>query len=185
LEGLLQRDPNQRMSFELFFEHPFIDLEHSPNSDSLPKARELVKIAVVKDNEGKISSAINYYCQALEYFIPALDYEGNCEIKEELKETIEQYVKRAEYLQTIVKCHKPSLISDTKKLFDEMSEEIPTLKDVHQMVILADTLEEQHLYLEALEKYKEAIELLMPLNEVVMSANKKKMISSEVLYYNQ
>jgi hypothetical protein len=46
-----------------------------------------------------------------------------------------------------------------------MSEEIPTLKDVHQMVILADTLEEQHLYLEALEKYKEAIELLMPLNE--------------------
>jgi hypothetical protein len=61
-----------------------------------------------------------------------------------------------------------------------MSEEIPTLKDVHQMVILADTLEEQHLYLEALEKYKEAIELLMPLNEVVMSANKKKMISSEV-----
>jgi serine/threonine-protein kinase ULK/ATG1 len=44
LEGLLQRDPNQRMSFELFFEHPFIDLEHSPNSDSLPKAVSILAV---------------------------------------------------------------------------------------------------------------------------------------------
>ena len=31
--------------------------------------------AVAKDSEGKIGSAVNYYCQALEYFIPALECE--------------------------------------------------------------------------------------------------------------
>ena len=32
-----------------------------------------MKQAVVKDGDGKYSSAVNYYCQALEYFVPALD----------------------------------------------------------------------------------------------------------------
>ena len=32
-------------------------------------------IAVTNDSEGKISQAINFYVQALEYFIPALECE--------------------------------------------------------------------------------------------------------------
>ena len=32
----------------------------------------------MKDGEGKFSSALNYYCQALDYFIPALDCERLC-----------------------------------------------------------------------------------------------------------
>ena len=38
LESLLQRNPDKRMSFDEFFEHPFIDLEHTPTSKCLPKA---------------------------------------------------------------------------------------------------------------------------------------------------
>ena len=38
LVGLLQRDPDLRMDFDDFFAHPYVDLDHSPSSDALPKA---------------------------------------------------------------------------------------------------------------------------------------------------
>ena len=94
LENLLQRNPEKRMSFDEFFEHPFIDLEHAPTSECLPKAvsmdghyhpalciieiiiqRTLVTKAVTNDSEGNLGLAINFYIQALEYFIPALECE--------------------------------------------------------------------------------------------------------------
>ena len=38
LHRLLERDPNKRISFEEFFDHPFVDLEHVPGPSSLLKA---------------------------------------------------------------------------------------------------------------------------------------------------
>ena len=35
---LLKRKPDDRISFEEFFEHPFLDLEHAPSEKCLPKA---------------------------------------------------------------------------------------------------------------------------------------------------
>lgn len=35
---LLGRDPESRISFEEFFLHPFVDLEHMPSAGSLGKA---------------------------------------------------------------------------------------------------------------------------------------------------
>lgn len=44
LLGLLRRDPDERMSFEKFFAHPFIDLEHKPSSISLQKAVSALRL---------------------------------------------------------------------------------------------------------------------------------------------
>lgn len=38
LQSLLQRDPVERISFEDFFDHPFIDLEHIPGPHCLERA---------------------------------------------------------------------------------------------------------------------------------------------------
>jgi len=38
LRRLLQRNPLQRITFEEFFEHPFVDLQHMPSNLSYPKA---------------------------------------------------------------------------------------------------------------------------------------------------
>ena len=88
LNGLLQRDPVKRISFNDFFGHPFIDLEHMPSKESFSKAVRcfllimhevltlwqvsLVKSAVAKDSEGESAAAINLYCESLEYFIPII-----------------------------------------------------------------------------------------------------------------
>ena len=36
--ALLQRDPEKRISFQELFVHPFLDLEHMPSKQCLPKA---------------------------------------------------------------------------------------------------------------------------------------------------
>uniref|UniRef100_A0A8C3F5L4 non-specific serine/threonine protein kinase n=1 Tax=Chrysemys picta bellii TaxID=8478 RepID=A0A8C3F5L4_CHRPI len=41
LQRLLERDPLQRISFEEFFAHPFVDMEHMPSAESLRKAVSL------------------------------------------------------------------------------------------------------------------------------------------------
>lgn len=38
LKRLLQRNPEDRISFTQFFSHPFVDLDHMASSQSLPKA---------------------------------------------------------------------------------------------------------------------------------------------------
>lgn len=38
LQGLLERDPQCRMSFDQFFDHSFIDLDHMPSGHSIEKA---------------------------------------------------------------------------------------------------------------------------------------------------
>ena len=38
LQKLLQRDSDKRISFDDFFKHPFIDLEHAPSLKCLPQA---------------------------------------------------------------------------------------------------------------------------------------------------
>lgn len=38
LTSLLQRNPADRISFENFFSHPFVDLEHIPDETSFSKA---------------------------------------------------------------------------------------------------------------------------------------------------
>jgi serine/threonine-protein kinase ULK3 len=43
LKRLLQRNPEYRISFEQFFNHPFIDLEHMPCPESIKKAVNPIK----------------------------------------------------------------------------------------------------------------------------------------------
>ncbi|EDO41399.1 predicted protein [Nematostella vectensis] len=75
LIALLQRDPKQRISFEAFFTHPFIDMEHMPSSTSLQKAVGIVSEAVSLDKDGSHKEAAQLYCQAMEYFVPAVECE--------------------------------------------------------------------------------------------------------------
>lgn len=187
LENLLKRDPSERISFEDFFKHPYIDLEHMPSPDSLTKARELVRQAVVKDSDGKISSAINYYCQAIDYFLPALEYEENPVVKESLRDMIEQYVKRAEMLKSLMKSRRPSMRNSeecNQRLLDQMQEDIPALKEALDLTTRADKLEQQQLYTRALELYKKAVENLLPLIESE-NGDRKKLLASEVQVYLQ
>ncbi|XP_036311385.1 serine/threonine-protein kinase ULK3 isoform X7 [Pipistrellus kuhlii] len=72
LRRLLERDPGHRISFQDFFAHPWVDLEHMPSEESLARATTLVVQAVKKDQEGNAAAALSLYCKALDFFVPAL-----------------------------------------------------------------------------------------------------------------
>ncbi|MCJ8733110.1 hypothetical protein PDJAM_G00219210 [Pangasius djambal] len=99
---LLERDPDSRISFDEFFLHPFVDLEHMACAESLDKAKELVLQAVQKDQAGEKAAALSLYCSALEHFVPAIHYETDRQRKEALRQKVNQYVSRAEELKALV-----------------------------------------------------------------------------------
>nr|XP_023408682.1 serine/threonine-protein kinase ULK3 isoform X2 [Loxodonta africana] len=85
LQRLLERDPGRRISFQDFFAHPWVDLEHMPSGESLAQATALVVQAVKKDQEGDAAAALSLYCKALDFFVPALHYEMDAQRKEAIK----------------------------------------------------------------------------------------------------
>ncbi|XP_012313062.2 serine/threonine-protein kinase ULK3 isoform X2 [Aotus nancymaae] len=85
LQRLLERDPSRRISFQDFFAHPWVDLEHMPSEESLARATALVVQAVKKDQEGDAAAALSLYCKALDFFVPALHYEVDAQRKEAIK----------------------------------------------------------------------------------------------------
>ncbi|XP_012946852.1 serine/threonine-protein kinase ULK3 [Aplysia californica] len=105
---LLQRQPRDRITFEEFFAHPFVDMKHIPSKDSLPNAVETVSKAINKDNEGDYKSAVRLYCEALEYFMPAIHYEKSTQKKESLRAKVKVYINRAETLKQLMKPHSSS-----------------------------------------------------------------------------
>ncbi|BFY97177.1 hypothetical protein BsWGS_00217 [Bradybaena similaris] len=100
---LLRRNPSDRITFEEFFAHPFIDMEHIPSKDSLSNAVKLSAEAVKKDEIGDYKAAVRLYCEALEHFMPAIHYEKSPSKKEALRAKVKQYMDRAETLKQVMR----------------------------------------------------------------------------------
>ncbi|XP_070210335.1 serine/threonine-protein kinase ULK3-like [Littorina saxatilis] len=100
---LLRRNPDERISFEEFFVHPFVDLMHTPSPHCIEHAKKLVSAAVAKDSEGDYKSAVSHYCDALAFFVPAIHYENDPAKKDALRAKVREYMGRAEALKQMLK----------------------------------------------------------------------------------
>ncbi|XP_041081987.1 serine/threonine-protein kinase ULK3 isoform X2 [Polyodon spathula] len=143
---LLDRDPETRISFDEFFTHPFVDLEHMPSAGSLGRATTLVLEAVQKDQAGEHSGALSLYCRALEHFVPAIHYEADAQRKEALRSKVKQYVSRAEELKALVASgNKVSFEQDksARDILKEMSRDRPRLHAALEVASAAVAQEEE------------------------------------------
>lgn len=70
--ALLKHNPADRITYNEFFAHEFLDLEHAPTKENYDKAVALVHKAVEMDAEKNVKEAFYLYCEALRYFIPIL-----------------------------------------------------------------------------------------------------------------
>lgn len=182
LMRLLERDQNKRISFQDFFSHPFIDLEHIPGPSCLGKARHLVTQAVTDDSKGSIKSALNYYTQAIEYFIPAVEFEQDPATKEALREKIEQYIERAEQLKQVLHQKRPSLrrSRQPEMLLERIKTSNSSVKAALMKASVAEQEESSRNYKRAFDLYKGAVEILMPIAEESASPVEKRVIKSEI-----
>lgn len=70
LMALLKHDPTERITYDQFFAHDFLDLEHAPTEQNYNKAVTLARRAVEADKEKNAKEAFYLYCESLRYFIP-------------------------------------------------------------------------------------------------------------------
>lgn len=181
---LLERNPDARITFAEFFTHPFVDLEHMPSAESLSKAKALVMQAVQKDQEGDRSSALSFYCNALEHFVPAIHYETDRLRKDSLRQKVSQYVSRAEELKALVASDNRVTFEEARTARDvlrEMSRDRPRLLAALEMASTAIAKEESGLEdFEALDLYQQCLgELLLSL-AAETPGRRKELLHNEI-----
>nr|XP_039272053.1 serine/threonine-protein kinase ULK3-like isoform X1 [Styela clava] len=180
LYGLLQRDPDDRISFDEFFLHPFVDLEHKPSPECLTKATSVVTKAVERDKEGKKEEAAKLYGDAIEYFVPAIYYETDKRKKEVLRQKVKEYMTRAEILSQVSN-HNDSCKEQSKLV--QYAQSKPEVMEALQMFRLAQNKAGQDNLQEAMDLYEKALEALISLSKVEKDTQLKKSLHDEIEIY--
>ncbi|XP_025923976.1 serine/threonine-protein kinase ULK3 isoform X3 [Apteryx rowi] len=184
LQRLLERDPLKRISFEQFFAHPFVDMEHMPSPESLGKATSLVVEAVKKDQEGDVSAALSLYCKALEYFVPALHYESDARRKEAIRAKVGQYISRAEELKALVMCDSKSLLrqaNPAREILKEMAKDKPRLCAALEMASAAIAKEEEGKDDgDTLELYQQSLGELLLILAAEPAGRRRELLHAEI-----
>ncbi|XP_026825173.1 serine/threonine-protein kinase ULK3 isoform X2 [Ooceraea biroi] len=182
LMALLKHNPSNRITYDEFFAHEFLDLEHAPTKENYEKAVALVHRAVEADAEKNAKEAFCLYCDSLRYFIPILTNETDLKRKELLRHRVNDYIRRAETLKVAFVDETCSLKSENKGNTWSL-QKVPSLEEstytCNELRILGkstpgmtDALEigeagEQYLaegnYALALEKFQSCLSVLVPL----------------------
>lgn len=184
MQRLLERDPSRRISFQDFFAHPWVDLEHMPSGESLAQATALVVQAVKKDQEGDAAAALSLYCKALDFFVPALHYEVDAQRKEAIKAKVGQYVSRAEELKAIVSSSNRALLrqgASARDLLREMARDKPRLLAALEVASAAMAKEEEAGgEQDALALYQHGLEELLLLLAAEPPGRRRELLHTEV-----
>ncbi|NWT11253.1 ULK3 kinase, partial [Vireo altiloquus] len=184
LGQLLERDPLKRISFERFFAHPFVDMEHVPGPESLGKATNLVVEAVRKDQEGDANAALSLYCKALEYFVPALHYESDARRKEAIRAKVGQYISRAEELKVLVTSSNKNLLekgNPARELLKEMAKDKPRLCAALEVASAAVAKEEEGRDdSDAVELYQQSLGELLLLLAAEPAGRRRELLHAEI-----
>ncbi|XP_062819527.1 serine/threonine-protein kinase ULK3 [Anolis carolinensis] len=184
LQRLLKRDPQQRLSFQAFFAHPFVDMEHMPSGESLGKATALVTEAVKKDQAGDASSALSLYSKALEYFVPALYYETDIRRKEAIRSKVSQYISRAEQLKVLVASNNKTLLQQgcpARDILKEMSKDKPRLYAALEIASAAVAKEEEGKDDgETLDLYQQSLGELLLMLAAEPTGRRRELLHTEI-----
>lgn len=187
LTSLLRHNPSERLTFEQFFSHEYLDLIHAPTRDNYDKAVSLVQKAVIYDREKNLKEAFHLYCEALRYFIPLLTNETDLQRKEALRLRVNDYIKRAEDLKRVYaddydsdncdksrsdtgvsnaskSCRKTESLETHKyRELCTLSKSTPGICGALEIGEVAEQYLSEGKYKLALEKFKSSLEVLVPL----------------------
>lgn len=180
LYGLLQRDPDDRITFEQFFLHPFVDLEHKPSPECLNKATTIVKHAVTKDMEGEREEAAKLYGDAIEYFVPAIYYEKDKRKKEALRQKVKEYMSRAEVLRQTP--NKNGSFVQQHNLV-QLAKSKPKMLEALRMLQLAQDKENEGNLQQSMNLYEKSLEELISLSTEENDKVVKKLLHNEIESY--
>merc|ERR1719234_1873521 len=127
LTRCLVRSPEKRIDFSDFFDHPFLDLEHFPDQDSVQRASKIASEAVAADKSKDKDRAAELYEEALKHFRLILYYQPQSEKREALRKAVAGYAKRAQELKRQRGRSGGGLAEDTEGELDQLCASSPKL----------------------------------------------------------
>ncbi|XP_019559803.2 serine/threonine-protein kinase ULK3 [Aedes albopictus] len=182
---LLQRSPDDRITFDEFFKHAFLDLKHAPSEQNLEKGIALINEAIELDKKQEYDAAYGKYCKGLQYFVPIIQAETDPEKKDVLRQRVQTYLARAEEIKHSFQQDTPVQPSTSKPLkraasrvaqiqralqptdlyrqLLTMSSSSPALKSALEIGRQAELYALENKLDVALESYKTVLGALMPL----------------------
>ncbi|XP_074651945.1 serine/threonine-protein kinase ULK3-like isoform X2 [Tubulanus polymorphus] len=182
---LLQRDPDVRIDFDDFFQHPFINLDCLPSAFSFSKAASIVGDAVKKDLEKNYKEAHQLYVEALEHFVAAIHHETDPLKKNALRQKVKEYMTRAEQIKQSLRpelkrtpsrglytCDLEELVSLSKGNEDLESGLLRVKKAMYQ--------EELDNFREAEKLYELALDKLIKVIQVEPKGRRKDLLHNEI-----
>ncbi|CAF1537112.1 unnamed protein product [Adineta steineri] len=96
LEGLLQRDPNKRISFKDFFRHPFIFIDLS---SQISRADEFLHKSINYEQSGNFKKALDYRVRALDEYVAIIKVDDDDNRRHQLRSKVKQGLVAAEALK--------------------------------------------------------------------------------------
>jgi serine/threonine-protein kinase ULK/ATG1 len=182
LSKLLQRNPEDRMSFEEFFAHPFVDLDQKCANEYFHKGQSLIKEAVAFDSKGHLTEAMSHYRRGLDLLLRSMEYQEDPVIRQHIARDAEKHIKRAEELKEELKARKHSIkgTDSNEKLLNKAMQKNPDLKTAMDLSTEAEEMEAKQDFEAALNLYMKSIELLLPVAECEKSSMTKKLLKSQV-----
>lgn len=150
LRRLLRHDPAQRITFDDFFNHDFIDLEHTPSEDNLKKAANIFTDAVKLDGEGKYEEAYLAYCNGLKYFQPIVNEEPEAAKRQVLRVRLNSYIQRAESIrETLLKNATTESPPELPPVMQRQISRMTTVVDAEKVLEPSETFKQlcKHVFL--------------------------------------
>jgi len=179
LSRLLQRDPTKRITFDDFFSHPFVDLEHAPWKESLQNAIEIVTEAIRFDGVKDFKPAIEKYCLAIEYFIPAIDFEKDPDKKLAIRAKVNQYIARAEQLKVYQKQVAKKALVTRQLSVEKYRDLLPGFDKALKHAEKGEILDDEGKYEDALREYHQGIELCLSICSTISKKSETYRVVSE------
>ncbi|EJW86240.1 other/ULK/ULK protein kinase, partial [Wuchereria bancrofti] len=160
LQALLVRNPHDRITFEQFFAHPFVDLTKLPSSAELNKANSYVKQSQQAESEDNLVEATKLLSNAVQIYIHCLELFDEDEEKVKFREKIKAYLEHAENMKERL---RPGIeeLPLSQSLDQREWIDWPQVRAAKLVAHTAHNLECQEEWNEALAKYTLAIESAM------------------------
>lgn len=190
LFSLLKYNPDERIGFDAFYKHEFLDLIHVPTIDNYLHAVNLIQEAIELDKKKQYSESLPKYREAIKYLDAFIPSETDLNRRAVLELRLGEYVKWADALEQVItgaaNAPKSSLqtlpLSENQcKTLYELSAVTPKLMTGLEIGCMGEMYLAEGRKNLALEKLTAALQVLIPALETEPSGPRKEMLHSQVI----
>lgn len=190
LFSLLKYNPDERIGFDAFYKHEFLDLIHVPTIENYLHSVNLIEEAIELDKKKQYSESLPKYREAIRYLEAFIPSETDVNRRAVLELRLKEYVTWADTLEQVLaggtsipssSCQTLPLNENQYRTLYELSAVTPKLMTGLEIGCMGEMYLAEGRKTLALEKLTAALQVLIPSLETEPSGPRKEMLHSQVI----